>query len=114
MNDEQLRELLRQAGWRLAYTYMDGTEEWTGKNDSNGPILEDVRKLVELAWKFEPTPGRFRLGDHVRKVRGSQWQGTVVGFYSTKLTPEGYAVESDAHSGAVQIYPAAALELDPL
>jgi dihydrofolate reductase (trimethoprim resistance protein) len=57
---------------------------------------------------------KFKLGDHVRKVRGSQWQGTVVGTYKTELTPEGYCVESDAHSGAVQIYPAAALEIDPL
>jgi len=61
-----------------------------------------------------PPERRFRRGDHVRKVSGSQWQGTVVGFYSTKLTPEGYCVESDAHSGAVQIYPADALEDDPL
>jgi dihydrofolate reductase (trimethoprim resistance protein) len=73
--------------------------------------LSDVRRLVELL--VHPA-GRFQLGDRVRKVRGSQWQGTVVGFYSTKLTPEGYCVESDAHSGSVQIYPAAALELDPL
>jgi hypothetical protein len=36
----------------------------------------------------------FKLGDIVKKVSGSQWHGTVVGTYSTKLTPEGYAVES--------------------
>lgn len=55
--------------------------------------------------------GKFKLGDSVRKVRGSQWRGRVVGFYSTSLTPEGYAVESDTEEGSVQIYPAAALEL---
>lgn len=54
---------------------------------------------------------KFHLGDVVRKKSGSAWQGAVVGTYSTSLTPEGYAVESDAHSGSVQIYPAAALEL---
>lgn len=54
--------------------------------------------------------GKFKLGDSVRKVRGSQWRGRVVGFYSTSLTPEGYAVESDTEVGSVQIYPAAALE----
>ena len=32
---------------------------------------------------------------------------------STKLTPEGYAVESESHKGSVQIYPATALELCP-
>ena len=53
----------------------------------------------------------FNLGDHVRKKSGAAWQGKIVGWYCTKLTPEGYAVESEFHSGSVQIYPAAALEL---
>ena len=55
----------------------------------------------------------FKRGDLVRKRSGSQWQGHIVGEYSTALTPEGYAVESDAHVGSVQIYPAAALERVP-
>jgi hypothetical protein len=53
---------------------------------------------------------KFKLGDLVKKVSGSQWHGTVVGTYSTELTPEGYAVESDTEKGSVQIYPAKALE----
>jgi len=53
----------------------------------------------------------FSRGDLVRKRSGSQWQGRIVGEYSTTLTPEGYAVESDAHVGSVQIYPSAALEM---
>ena len=53
----------------------------------------------------------FKRGDVVRKKSGSQWQGKIVGEYSTELTPEGYAVESDTHAGSVQIYPAQALEL---
>lgn len=57
------------------------------------------------------TPPKFKLGDSVRKTKGSQWSGTVVGTYSTELTPEGYAVESSTEKGSVQIYPAAALEL---
>lgn len=63
-----------------------------------------------------PLDGRrpaFKRGDLVRKRSGSQWQGHIVGEYSTALTPEGYAVESDAHVGSVQIYPAAALERVP-
>ena len=55
---------------------------------------------------------KFQLGDTVRKTKGSQWHGTVVGTYSTTLTPEGYAVESSTEKGSVQIYPAAALEKD--
>ena len=53
----------------------------------------------------------FKLGDTVKKKSGSEWQGEVVGIYSTELTPEGYAVESSYHSGSVQIYPAKALTL---
>jgi hypothetical protein len=53
---------------------------------------------------------KFKRDDRVRKIKGSQWRGTVCGEYSTALTPEGYAVESEREPGAVQIYPAAALE----
>jgi dihydrofolate reductase (trimethoprim resistance protein) len=52
----------------------------------------------------------FKLGDTVKKVSGSQWHGTVVGTYTTELTPEGYAVESWTEAGSVQIYPVRALE----
>ena len=54
---------------------------------------------------------KFKRGDRVRKISGSEWKGRIVGEYSTTLTPEGYAVESEAHAGSVQIYPAGALEL---
>jgi len=57
-----------------------------------------------------PLTATFGLGDRVRKRSGAAWQGRIVGWYSTKLTPEGYAVESEAHAGSVQIYPVAALE----
>jgi dihydrofolate reductase (trimethoprim resistance protein) len=58
----------------------------------------------------QPEPTTFGLGDRVRKKSGAAWQGCVVGWYSTTLTAEGYAVESEAHPGSVQIYPVAALE----
>jgi dihydrofolate reductase (trimethoprim resistance protein) len=57
-----------------------------------------------------PSRATFALGDRVRKKSGAAWQGLVVGWYSTKLTPEGYAVESESHTGSVQIYPVTALE----
>ena len=56
-------------------------------------------------------PLKFKMGDLVRKTKGAQWHGRIVGTYSTSLTPEGYAVESSTEHGSVQIYPAAALEL---
>lgn len=55
----------------------------------------------------------FRIGDRVRKRKGSSWQGRVCGTYSTSLTPVGYCVESERELGSVQIYPEAALELVP-
>ncbi|MCT8003928.1 DfrB family trimethoprim-resistant dihydrofolate reductase [Sphingomonas sanguinis] len=60
-----------------------------------------------------PSNASFGLGDRVRKKSGAAWQGLVVGWYCTKLTPEGYAVESESHAGSVQIYPVAALERVP-
>ena len=54
--------------------------------------------------------GKFSTGDRVKKSTGSEWEGRVVGTYSTEQTKEGYAVESEAHKGSVQIYPAKALE----
>lgn len=53
---------------------------------------------------------KFKIGDCVRKIKGSEWHGVVVGVYETELTYEGYAVESAYERGSVQIYPAAALE----
>ena len=53
---------------------------------------------------------KWKLGTRLRKKSGANWQGRVVGFYSTTLTPEGYAIESESEKGSVQIYPDAALE----
>lgn len=53
------------------------------------------------------------LGERFRKRSGSEWQGSVCGWYKTQLTPIGYAIESEAHRGSVQIYPLTALERVP-
>lgn len=55
--------------------------------------------------------GWYTLGTRMRKKSGSSWQGKVVGYYSTELTPEGYCIESEREPGSVQIYPASALEV---
>jgi hypothetical protein len=68
---------------------------------------ESARALLE---RKQPS---FQLGACVLKKSGSAWSGRIVGTYSTALTPEGYAVESDAHPGSVQIYPASALAAPP-
>ena len=73
-------------------------------------FLEDATLPRGLTDGERLTLGRWRLGTRVRKKSGSSWQGHVVGYYSTSLTPIGYAVESEREPGSVQIYPAAALE----
>lgn len=70
--------------------------------------LEKIGDIKIL--KKENFKPKFKIGDKVRKIKGSSWSGAVVGDYSTELTPEGYAVESFTEKGSVQIYPAAALE----
>lgn len=62
-----------------------------------------------LGWREESADCKFELGQRVTKSKGSQWTGRIVGFYSTDLTPIGYAVESETEKGSVQIYPEVAL-----
>lgn len=71
-----------------------------------------AKRIAELLTRPAQTApqGKFRMGDLVKKSTGSEWVGHVCGTYSTALTPEGYAVESEAHAGSVQIYPVTALE----
>lgn len=96
------------------YSYIGGTEVQTSKERWTGRDWKSYWEERPLYTTPQPTPTPspvFQLGDHVRKTKGSQWKGLVVGTYSTTLTPEGYAVESDTEKGSVQIYPAGALEL---
>lgn len=73
-------------------------------------IGRDLDLAATLLFSLSPFQGTEHLGKRVRKKSGAAWSGRVVGWYSTQLTPRGYAVESDAHPGSVQIYPEAALE----
>ena len=70
----------------------------------------EKRILSALAASGCDVDRKFSLGQRVTKTRGSKWTGKIVGFYSTELTPIGYAVESETEIGSVQIYPEAALE----
>ena len=73
--------------------------------------LSEVFRLNRAHTATQPEQsGKFAMHQRVRKTSGSEWQGRICGTYSTSLTPEGYAVESEAHAGSVQIYPAKALE----
>lgn len=80
--------------------------------DLKVPSLEEMRDLLnggnqDAVEKAET----FKWGDHVRKKKGSEWQGHVCGWYKTELNQDGICVESESHKGSVQIYPSGMLEL---
>lgn len=54
---------------------------------------------------------KYPLGTRMAKISGSSWTGAVVGYYTTKLTPQGLAIESENEPGSVQIYPVRALRV---
>lgn len=59
---------------------------------------------------IDPADSKYPRGTRVRKIKGSSWQGIVVGHYSSSLTPDGVNVESEREPGSVQLYPVSALE----
>lgn len=91
----------------------DSARLWTFSAGRSGDdFWKGIPGTRIIAYRLERTmhsDPKFLLGDFVEKVSGAQWRGRIVGFYSTELTPEGYAVESVFETGSVQIYPAAAL-----
>ena len=92
-------------GW-IFHRRPDG--EWVSIRQAVQEVMETIPPAPDARDEVATQP-KFRRGDRVRKVSGSEWVGTIVGEYSTALTPEGYAVESESHAGSVQIYPARAL-----
>ena len=95
---------------------MEECRYWHGRDEARrGNFANLYAAAKELADNTAPIAqtapqGKFRMGDLVKKSTGSEWEGRVVGWYSTEQTKEGYAVESSAHRNSVQIYPAKALE----
>ena len=76
--------------------------------------LREIADRMDLP-ATPPNPERkFTVGQRVTKTKGSSWTGRIVGFYSTAFTAIGYAVESEAETGSVQIYPEAALSAAPI
>jgi hypothetical protein len=88
---------------------------WTTPDDvelvQNLEITFLNRGAMTMGMQIEAPLGACRLGVRVRKVSGSSWQGRIVGYYSTELTPFGYCVESEREPGSVQIYPMKALKI---
>lgn len=76
----------------------------------NSANVKTIITVLQSALDNGGADHKFKLGDRVTKIKGSCWTGRVVGFYSTELTPIGYAVESETENGSVQIYPEKALK----
>jgi hypothetical protein len=75
------------------------------RKQQNQKLYSDNYDLIfktkkEKFMDFPSTHKTFKMGDKVKKTKGSEWKGTVVGWYSTTLTPEGYAVESSTEKGS--------------
>ena len=104
----------REAATDAAYAaVVDGG--WSSVKEMGVKMFQAGAEWVRAAPIAQTAPlGKFRMGDLVKKSTGSEWEGRVVGWYSTEQTKEGYAVESSAHRNSVQIYPAKALELVPM
>ncbi len=47
---------------------------------------------------------RFPLGCAVRKVSGPQWNGKVVGYYSSTFTQEGLVIECTVEGALGQVH----------
>ena len=102
----------RTASEQIALDWLNKIRRGDAVKLTSNDALIIMEMLERNSWPATHTT--FALGDAVEKIRGSSWHGHVVGWYSTKLTPEGYAVESFHERGSVQIYPAAALRRIPV
>lgn len=47
---------------------------------------------------------RFPLGCSVMKASGPEWQGVIVGYYSSTFTPEGLVIECTAPGALGQVH----------
>jgi len=99
------------AGAEAFWAGLPTGRKWTSLKTHEKALVCHQMDRLEAALRQPPSDAMrsFKLGDRVTKSKGSKWTGKVVGFYSTNLTPEGYAVESETEVGSVQIYPVAAL-----
>ena len=84
------------------------SEGWPAKCDEIARFLQS--QFSERDPKFDALRENWPLGTLVRKTKGSRWQGKIVGYYSTELTPYGVSIESSTEIGSVQIYPVSAIE----
>jgi ABC-type anion transport system duplicated permease subunit len=94
---------------RIHYTtYFEGLHDLESTWDEV-PESHQLRMINAMKAVFEQG-FKYKLGDLVSKISGSQWHGRVVGFYWTELTSQGYVVENATEWGSCQIYPEKALE----
>jgi hypothetical protein len=104
-----MAEFMSPAELQALITAVDHDESTYAWGEVRRVTIVTPRLLLALS-AYEAAARKFALRQRVRKVKGSSWQGPVVGFYSTELTPIGYCVESEREPGSVQLYPEAALE----
>jgi hypothetical protein len=60
----------------------------------------EIRSLREQVAQERAYP----IGTRVRKVSGPEWDGVVVGYYSSTFTPEGLVIECTAPGAKGQVH----------
>jgi hypothetical protein len=114
---ERTKKILHEAAGRIeeleaalrliADTDPAGDQHWAGRIARF--VLDGGQMTDDLVEGLHP-PRRWDLGALVKKKSGAKWHGSIVGFYSTSLTPIGYCVEGAFEENSVRIYPESALE----
>lgn len=107
MNDPQKQYNLLRSHELPPQEILDAVQKikiWTEKNGYKTWQIAGIGPIINT--------GKYKIGDRLRKIKGSSWRGKVVGFYSTELTPIGYCIESEYEPGSVQIYPQEAVRLE--
>lgn len=120
-NDSDVEEPLKQnpTAWHHEITEPDGQKHSMLSFSAENPWahwMEEYKVQCKyrsraLVYILSSSGWSFDIGDIVHKPTGSWWEGEVVGFYSTKNTPEGYCVQLEKENGPVQIYPVTALKI---
>jgi hypothetical protein len=75
----------------------------TDRGLSRLAILALARRIEAEAVPVEQERA-YPIGTRVRKVSGPEWDGVVVGYYSSTFTPEGLVIECTAPGAKGQVH----------
>lgn len=100
MTEEMLREKIREISERAkaeAQPYIDALVQ-----------IENLKPLPPVLFPNEHFQIAYPRGTRVEKISGPEWDGVIVGHYSSSFTPDGVVIEcvSPGAKGQVHVEPA--------